>query len=399
MRPVSTASMAFSASGLVLTNHWVETSGSTTVLQRWQVPRLSGVILDLDEIAALLQIGHHAAAGFEAVEAGVGAGGGGHDAVFVDHLDLRQVVAASGFEIVEVVRGGDLDHAGAEFGVGQLVEDDGDLAIHQGQLDGLAVQVEVARVLRVDGDGGIAEHGFGAGGGHGHEAAGHAVDGVADVPEVALHVGVRHFEIGDRGVAARAPVDHVLAAVDQALFVQADEDLADGAREAGIEREALARPVAAGAQADHLVLDGVAGLRLPFPDALLELLAAEVAAVDALFGQFARHHHLGGDAGVVGAGQPEGVVAEHAVPADGDVDLGVFEHVADVQRPGHVGRRNDERKYAARAPGGGAEDAGVDPPLGPVRLKPLGLVHFFDLHGEVTMITGEGGGLLTEPRP
>src|SRR5687767_8728615 len=34
MRPVSTAAIAFSASGLVLTNHCVETSGSTTVLQR-----------------------------------------------------------------------------------------------------------------------------------------------------------------------------------------------------------------------------------------------------------------------------------------------------------------------------------------------------------------------------
>ena len=70
-------------------------------------------------------------------------------------------------------------------------------------------------------------------------------------------------------------------------------------------------------------------------------------AVDAFLGQLALHHHLGGDAGVVGAGQPERVVAEHAMPADGDVDLGVLEHVADVERAGDVGRRNDERKYAA----------------------------------------------------
>ena len=37
----STAAMAFSASGLIFTNHCVETSGSTTVLQRWQWPTLS----------------------------------------------------------------------------------------------------------------------------------------------------------------------------------------------------------------------------------------------------------------------------------------------------------------------------------------------------------------------
>ena len=162
-----------------------------------------------------------------------------------------------------------------------------------------------------------------------------------------MRLVVDDFEIGDGGVAARAPVDHVLAAIDEALLVEADEDFADGAGEAGVEGEALARPVAGGAEADHLALDGAAGFRLPLPDALFEFLAAEVAVVDPFFGELALDHHLGGDAGVVGAGQPEGVVAEHAMPADGDVDLGVLEHVADVERAGDVGRRDDEREDAA----------------------------------------------------
>ena len=112
-------------------------------------------------------------------------------------------------------------------------------------------------------------------------------------------VGVGHFEIGDGGEAARAPVDHVLAAVDEALFEEADEDFADRAGEAGVQGEALAAPIAARAQPDHLALDGVAVLRLPLPDALLELFAAHGAAVEALFGELALDHHLGGDAGVV----------------------------------------------------------------------------------------------------
>ena len=257
-------------------------------------------------------------------------------------------MALAGFEIVEVVRGGDFDDAGAEFGVGQIVEDDGDLAIHERELDGLAVEVEIARVLGVDGDGGIAEHGFGARGGDGEVAAGHAVDGVADVPEVAGDIGVGDFEIAERGVAMGAPVDHVLAAVDEAFFVEADEDFADGAGEAGVEGEALAAPIAGGAEADHLALDGVAGLGLPLPDALFEFFAAEVAVVDAFLFELAGDHHLGGDAGVIGAGEPEGVVAEHAMPADGDVDLGVLQHVADVEDAGDVGRRDDEREDAAR---------------------------------------------------
>ena len=95
-------------------------------------------------------------------------------------------MAFAGFEIVGIVRGGDFDDAGAEFGVGDFVEDDGDFAIHQRKVHGLAVEIVVALVLGVDGDGGVAEHGFGAGGGDGEELAGHANDRVADVPEAAL---------------------------------------------------------------------------------------------------------------------------------------------------------------------------------------------------------------------
>ena len=44
-----------------------------------------------------------------------------------------------------------------------------------------------------------------------------------------------------------------------------------------------------------------------------------VCAVGAFGGELALDQHLGGDAGVVGAGDPDGGVAAHAVPADEDV--------------------------------------------------------------------------------
>src|ERR1035438_4403758 len=56
------------------------------------------------EQAEALQVFHHAAAGFEAVQAGIGTGFGGHAAVFVDDLDARQIVTLAGFEIVRVDR-------------------------------------------------------------------------------------------------------------------------------------------------------------------------------------------------------------------------------------------------------------------------------------------------------
>ncbi len=116
------------------------------------------------------------------------------------------------------------------------------------------------------------------------------------------------------------------------------------------------------------------------PDALEKLLAAHLAAVEALFGEFALDDHLGGDAGVVSAGEPQGIVAAHAMPADDCIDLGVLEHVAHVERAGDVGGRDHERKYAAAGLGIGMENAAVDPPLGPMRLEPLRLVDLIDLH-------------------
>ncbi len=86
---------------------------------------------------------------------------------------------------------------------------------------------------------------------------------------------------------------------------------------------------------------------LPLPDPLDELLAAEVVPVCALLGQLALDHVLGGDAGVVGAGHPERVVALHALPADEDVLERVVQRVAHVQDAGDVGRRDDDGVAAA----------------------------------------------------
>ena len=88
----------------------------------------------------------------------------------------------------------------------------------------------------------------------------------------------QHFEIGHRGQQLRIPVDQPLAAVDEAFVVQANEYFGDRSREVGVHRELVARPVHRGAEAAHLARDGAAGLRLPFPHALDERLAPEVAA-------------------------------------------------------------------------------------------------------------------------
>ena len=110
-----------------------------------------------------------------------------------------------------------------------------------------------------------------------------------------------------------------------------------------VEREARATPVAARAEFAELAEDALLVLILPLPDAFHQFLAAEVVACLAfLLADAPFHHGLGGDAGVVGAGDPQGVEALHAAPADEEILQRVVESVAEVQGAGDVGRRDDD---------------------------------------------------------
>ena len=274
----------------------------------------------------------------------------------------RQVVPPADLEVVGVVRRGHLDRTGAERRVDVVVGDDRDPPAGQRQLDLGADQVLVALVVRVHGDRGVAEHRLGPGGRDDDRGVTLAVP---DRDQLAVVVGVLDLDVRQRGQAARAPVDDPLGPVDQAVVEHPLEDGLHGAGQALVHREPLAGPVDAVAEPAHLAEDLAAGLGLPLPDPLDEGLPAEVVPGQALLGQLPLHHVLGGDAGVVHARQPERVVALHA-PAPGQrVHQRVLERVAEVQRAGDVGRRDDdaERRLAGVLRPAGREVAPVDPPL------------------------------------
>ncbi len=193
--------------------------------------------------------------------------------------DHFQLVALAHGIVVEVMRGRDLHHAGAEFLVHVFVGDDGDGAVAQRQRDLLADEVLVALVLGMHHHRHVAQHGLGAGGGD-HQMAAAVRQRILDVVHEAVFFFLHHFEVGDGGVQFRVPVHQALAAIDQAFVEQAHEGLGDGL-DSFVHGEALARPVGRGAEAAHLLGDGVAGIFLPLPHFLDELLAAEVVARDA----------------------------------------------------------------------------------------------------------------------
>ena len=208
-----------------------------------------------------------------------------------------------------------------------------------------------------------------------------------------------------RGQAARAPVDDPLGAVDQAVVVQPLEDGLHGPGQALVHGEPLAGPVDAVAEPAHLAEDRAAGLGLPLPDPLDERLPAEVVAATApRAASCALDHVLGGDAGVVHAGQPQRLVALHPLAAGERVHEGVVEGVADVQRPVTFGGGMTMQNGGLSLAGVGGEVAGRYPLLVPSLLYLARLV----LGGEAAggpAVRGTGCPVhrspdeSTEPRP
>src|SRR6185369_3131928 len=199
-----------------------------------------------------------------------------------------------------------------------------------------------------------------------------AFEWIFEVPHVAVDLAVIDFEVGDRGLELRVPIHEPFVAVDQAALVQLDEDVGHGALVALVHREPLVRPVARCAEAAELPGDRAARLRLPLPDMLEESLASDLGTVQALALEVALDHHLGRDSGMVGADDPQSVLAEHPLAACEHILQGDVERVADVQRPGDIGRRHDDRPRLLVRPVG-PEQAAAFPMRVPALLDALGV--------------------------
>ena len=146
----------------------------------------------------------------------------------------------------------------------------------------------------------IAQHRFRPGR-RNNNKSGAASDRIFDVPELPLPFLVNHFQIAQRRQTTRAPVNNVVRAINESLFVQSHKHFAHDARKLRRQGESLARPIAALPDLLHLRGDFSAAFRLPLQDSLLEFLAAQLAIVDALVRKLLHHHSLRGDSCVVGS--------------------------------------------------------------------------------------------------
>ena len=279
--------------------------------------------------------------------------------------------------------GRDLHRTRTLLGVGIVVTDDGDQAADQRQLDHLANQVLQRLVLGVNGNARVTQHRFRPRGGD-HDELVRALDWIAQVPKIALHFLLHHLEVRDGGEQLGVPVHKALVLVDQAFLVELHEDLEHGLGQSFVHGEALARPVAGCAKPTQLARNGAARFFLPRPHALQECLAAHGPAVGLVFLlQQALHHHLGGDAGMVGAGLPEDVLAAHALEADENVLDGVVERMAHVQRARHVGRRDHDGEGLGLGLATGLEEAA---------LLPFGIEPGFHFSGREGLLEHDASG-------
>jgi hypothetical protein len=350
-----------------------------------------GVRLHLLQPARRLQVRDERLARGEAFDAAVLAGVLVERAVRVHDRDDLQAVTLADLEVDRVMAGRHLQRARTGLNAHGGVADDRDQPAVRRHDRALADQAGVARILRVHGDRRVRGDRLRTRGGDDDVTpdgrAVHLRDRVAHVPERAGLVLVLHFDVGDRGTAVHAPVDEALGAVDQAVAVEVLERRADGLLTLLVHRERLAAPVRGGTQAPVLGGDAVAATAHELPGAVEELVPPDVVAADALARQVALDDRVHGDGGMVHAGQPERVVAKHAVPAHQRVLHGVREGVPHVQLTGEVGRRHDHRE-GARARAVRLEEAAALPPLVQRLLHRLRVIG----RGHVLRVEVGGGG-------
>ena len=265
----------------------------------------------------------------------------GHLAGIGNYLDLLKIVPQSHFIVIRVMGRGNLYRTSTKGGVDILISKQRNLPVYYWQNQGLAHQLRITLVSRIYRHAGIAEHGLRTGGGNLHIPV-LTLYLIADMPQMACLGLMLHLNVGNGGVAVRAPVGNACPLIDKPLLIQADKNLPDSPGAALVHGETLPVPIQRGTQGTQLAHDAAAELFLPLPYTLQELLPAQLVAVGAFLPESPLHLGLGSDTGMVAARHPQGIVALHAAPANQDVLQGIVQGMPHVQLAGYIWWRNHD---------------------------------------------------------
>ena len=228
----------------------------------------------------------------------------------------------------------------------------------------------------MDRDRGIAEHGLGPRGRDHDVAVRHALDRVADVPEMAVDLGRLDLEVRDRGLQRAVPVDQPLVLVDQAVAIEVDEHLP--APRADRPSSMVKRSRDQSADAPRRCS---CWLMMP-PDCAFHFQTSSTKASRPISRrlprrQLALDHHLGRDARMIAAGLPQHGAAQHPMKARQGILQREIHRMTHVQAARDVGRRHHD------APGRGGRVAARRVVAG---LLPCVIVRGLDLGGSECLV-------------
>ncbi len=311
-----------------------------------------------DEVAARLEVRDDGRPGHVAVHPVVARACARDRRVVGEDRGGRQVVAEAGRVVVRIVGRRDLDRARPEGAVDDVVGDDRHVPLDERDAHEPPDEAGVALVVRMDRDRGVAEDRLRPGGGDRDRgvrvgpAGGRVDEVVANGPQRPGLGRGHHLEVADARPAARTPVDERLGAVREVRLVQPLEGDADGLGRALVHRVAQAAPVERPADPTLLAEHDLARRRDERPHPLEVALAPERLAALAFPREDPVEDELGGDRGVVEAGQEQRPMTAHpGVPDHQVLDRGPL-GMPEVERAGDVRRRLDDRERRQRRVGG-----------------------------------------------
>ena len=246
--------------------------------------------------------------------------------------------------------GRDFQHAGTEVLLHRVARLDRNDLARQRDLEHLPAHAGVTVVRFVVDHRDVAEHRLRARGCHGGTApvARPVRTLVADVVHLAIHVLGLGFLVRERGQVAGTPVNHPVAAIDQAFFMQRDERVPHRLGILHVHGEAGAGPVGGGAQGFQLLEDHAALFPLEGMNPLEKRGASHVLAGLSLLGELLLHHVLRCDRRVVRSRLPQRLAAAHPLEPDEEILHRVIEAVTHVEDVGHVGGRHHDDVGVAR---------------------------------------------------
>jgi hypothetical protein len=146
-----------------------------------------------------------------------------------------------------------------------------------------------------------------------------------------------------------------------------DEHAGDRGRKRRVHREPVALPIGTEPERAKRFVDGVAVDGAPLPRTFEKRVPAEALARQPFFRELAYENGFGRDRGMILAGQPVRVLAEHPMIACQHVHRTVRGRVSEMRAAGDVGRRHRDDERGARGIGLFMKDARREPGRVPSR--------------------------------